>query len=46
MKSDEEIPEEVEDERKIAHEIKTADEIHSEIAILIIKIEKVLRKRS
>ena len=45
-KLDEEILEEIEDEGEIAHEIQTAEEIHSEIAILRIKIERVLQQRS
>ena len=40
----EEILEEIEDEGGIAHEIETAEEIHSEIAILRIKIERVLQQ--
>ena len=46
LKLDEEILEEIEDEGEIAHEIQTAEEIHSEIAILRIKIERVLQQRS
>ena len=45
-KLDEEILEEIEDEVEIAHEIKTAEEIQSEIAILRLKIERVLQQRS
>ena len=41
----EEILEEIEDEGE-AHEIETAEEIHSEIAILRIKLERVLQQRS
>ena len=43
-KLDEEILEEIEGEGEIAHEIQTAEEIHSEIAILRIKIERVLQQ--
>ena len=45
-KLDEEILEEIEDEGEKAHEIETAEEVHSEIAILRIKIERVLQQRS
>ena len=45
-KLDKEILGKIEDEVKIAHEIETAEEIHSEIAILRIKIERVLQQTS
>ena len=45
-KLDEEILEEIEDEGEIAHEIETAEEVHSAIEILRIKIERVLQQRS
>ena len=44
-KLDEEILEEIEDEGEIAHEIETTEEIHSEITILRIKIDRVLQQR-
>ena len=43
---DEEILEEIEDEGEVAHEIEIAEELHSEITILRIKIERVLQQRS
>ena len=42
---DEEILEEIEDDWEIAYEVKTKEEIHSEIAILRIKMERVLQKK-
>ena len=45
-KLDEGILEEIEDEGEIAREIETAEEVHSQIAILRIKIEGVLQQRS
>ena len=45
-KLDEEILEETEDEGEIAHEIQTAEEVYSQVAILRIKIESVLQQRS
>ena len=42
---DEEILEEIEDDWEIAYEVETKDEIHSEIAILRIKMERVLQKK-
>ena len=45
-KLDAEILEEIEDEWEITHEIETGEEIHSEIAILRIKIQRVLQQRS
>ena len=41
-KLDEEILEEIKDERKIAHETEPAKELHSLIAIFKIKLERVL----
>ena len=41
-KLDEEILEEIKDEREIAHEIEPAKELHSLIAIFKIKLERVL----
>ena len=41
---DEEILEEIEDEGEVAHEIEIAEELHSEITILRIKIESVTTK--
>ena len=43
-KFDEEILEEIEDEREISSEIETVEELHSEIAVLRIKIECVTTK--
>ena len=45
-KLDEEILEEIEDEGEIAYDVETAEEVHSEIAILGIKIEGVLQQIS
>ena len=45
-KFDEEILEEIEDEREISSEIETVEELHSEIAVLRIKIERVLQQKS
>ena len=42
---DEEILEEIEDDWEIAYEVETKEEIHSEIAILRIKMERVLQKK-
>ena len=45
-KLDKKILEEIEDERRIAHEIETAEEVPSEIAILRIKIKRVVQQKS
>ena len=42
---DEEILEEIEGDWEIAYEVETKEEIHSEIAILRIKMERVLQKK-
>ena len=42
---DEEILEEIEDDWEIAYEVETKEEIHSEIAILRMKMERVLQKK-
>ena len=42
---DEEILEEIEDDWEIAYEVETKEEIQSEIAILRIKMERVLQKK-
>ena len=44
LKLAENILEEIEDEEGITHIIETADELHSEIAILRIKIERALQQ--
>ena len=44
LKLAENILEEIEDEGGITHEIETADELHREIAILRIKIERALQQ--
>ena len=44
LKLAENILEEIEDEGGITHKIETADELHSEIAILRIKIERALQQ--
>ena len=45
-KLDKKILEEIEDERRIDHEIETAEEVPSEIAILRIKIKRVVQQKS
>ena len=45
-KLDEEVLEKIEDEGELAHEIETVEKVHGEIAILRIKLERVLQQRS